>query len=128
MIHSNPATYSNSFTGFHHNLDTHGLHTLADLCLRSDYNQPLQISTHNSPIVHSYATSEQVKSESFSANRDNDLSPVASDGDTEDKEARATKMIDVVGEDDERNLPVGVQGVNSQRLERLDDELEKMLQ
>lgn len=132
MIHNTPSAFSSSFPRFHHNLDTHGLHTLADLCLRSaDYNQPLQISTHTSPIVHSYVTStDQVKTEAFSRTRDHDLSPVTSDGDAEDKEdqERGGKPIDVVGEDDERSLSAGIKCVNSKRLERLDDELEKMLQ
>lgn len=131
MIHSTPSPFPPSFPPFHHNLDTRGLHTLADLCLRSaDYNQPLQINTHTTPIVHSYATgTDSIKAEPFSRTREHDLSPVTSDGDAEDKQDQesSNQAIDVVGEDDEASKG-GVQGVNSQRLERLDDELEKMLQ
>ncbi|XP_031570901.1 gastrula zinc finger protein xFG20-1-like [Actinia tenebrosa] len=127
-----PPTYSTSFTGFHHNLDTHGLHTLADLCLRrAEYNTTQITSPQTTTDLPSYQNEKSGKFQTNRLKREQDLSPVESVGETytEDikEEDGSDKPIDVVGDDEEIRKGDKNENVNTARLERLEDELEKML-
>ncbi|EDO26057.1 predicted protein [Nematostella vectensis] len=116
-----PPVYTPTYS-YHPNLDTRGLHTLAELCLRrADYNPALR-STDSASQVTDTAGSGYV---STGVKREHDYSPLESGGEAYVDERDEEKIIDVVGEETKETASGKAKNA---RLERLDDELEKMLQ